>query len=68
MPEEDNPCHLFGGPAELTADPPVPERQDLSRLTIRWQNGYEHYQLDESASHASRRRVYRWIYQTKVAE
>ncbi|WP_373310972.1 DUF5988 family protein [Streptomyces alanosinicus] len=45
--------------------PPTPVHQDLTRLTMRRRNGYEHY---EAASRASNRRVYRWIYQTKTAE
>ncbi|MFD8229442.1 DUF5988 family protein [Streptomyces massasporeus] len=68
MVDDAAPFYLSGGPPELAEDPPAPICQDLTRLTIRWRNGYEHYELDAAAATASGRRVYQWIYQTKIAE
>ncbi|MEV0262993.1 DUF5988 family protein [Streptomyces sp. NPDC050617] len=59
---------LVDGPPELVRHPRPPDRQDLERLTIRWRNGYEHYELDEAATHASEQPVYRWSYRTMIAE
>ncbi|GGV57443.1 DUF5988 family protein [Streptomyces spectabilis] len=59
---------LTGGPVSLQMESPPPVCQDLTRLTLRWLNGYEHYELDRNASQASGKRVYRWIYRTKIAE
>ncbi|MET9557261.1 DUF5988 family protein [Streptomyces sp. NPDC006645] len=59
---------LVGGPAELVRDPVPPVRRDRTRMTIRWHNGYEHYELDEASVRTSSRPVYRWIYHTKIAE
>ncbi|WP_030775746.1 DUF5988 family protein [Streptomyces sp. NRRL F-2664] len=68
MIEATVPFCLSGGPPELAEDPPAPTRQDPTRLTIRWLNGYEHYEFDVAASKASGCRVYQWIYRTKIAE
>ncbi|MEU7046505.1 DUF5988 family protein [Streptomyces varsoviensis] len=59
---------LLGGPPELVREPPVPVARDLTRVTLRWLNGYEHYELDEAASRSSGWAVYRWIYRTEAAE
>ncbi|MEU0277527.1 DUF5988 family protein [Streptomyces sp. NPDC088147] len=59
---------LVGGPPELVRDPVPPVRQDPTRMTLPWRNGYEHYELDETTARASARPVYRWIYRTTIAE
>ncbi|MFJ4686718.1 DUF5988 family protein [Streptomyces sp. NPDC091377] len=59
---------LIGGPPELARNPVPPVRRDLTRMTIPWRNGYEHYELDETTTRTSTRPVYRWIYSTKIAE
>ncbi|MFE4515882.1 DUF5988 family protein [Kitasatospora sp. NPDC056783] len=60
--------HLVGGPQEFLRQPPSPVREDDDRLTYRWRNGYEHYQLDETTGSVEHRPTYRWAYHTTIAE